>query len=123
MKAEIRESGGVAVVGLRGRITLEDGAESLRRLIRDLLARNHAAVVLDLRRVSEVDSGGLAAMIACQEEIGGRGGVLKLACLSKPLLQVLRVTRLHLRFETFRDETDAVRSFQTWPSPALRLVA
>ncbi len=43
--------------------------------------------------------------------MGQRGGEVKLACLPKHLADLLRLTRLSTVFETFDDETAAVRSF------------
>jgi anti-anti-sigma factor len=112
MKVAIRERDSVAVVGLQGRITLEDGVESLRRLIRDLLARQRTSLVLDLRRVTEIDSSGLAELLSCREAVAGQGGALKLLRVQRPLAHILRITRLHLVFPAFREESEAVASFR-----------
>lgn len=90
------------VIHWQGRLTLEDGVERLR----SLMQRSPGSVLLDLKEVSEVDSSGLAELLRSRSVVMERRGVLKLACVPKRLVNILRITRLNRLFEV---ETAAAR--------------
>ena len=51
-----RQVGNVHVIDVVGRITLGEGASSLRETIRDLAAKGHKKILLNLGEVSYIDS-------------------------------------------------------------------
>ena len=59
MKATTRQVDSVNVVDLSGRITLGEGCSQLRELIRDLLAKGHKNILLNLGEVTYIDSSGI----------------------------------------------------------------
>jgi anti-sigma B factor antagonist len=85
----------MTVIYWQGRLTLEDGVERLRTLVRE----SRGSVVLDLRQVTEVDSSGLAELLRSRTVVRGRGGALKLGGVPRRLEHVLRITRLDRLFE------------------------
>ena len=59
-KAASREIGGVTVIDMDGRITLGEGSDLLRDLIREKLDAGHKKIVMNLAGINYIDSTALA---------------------------------------------------------------
>jgi len=64
LKISNREVDGVSVLELEGRIVLGEESNSLRETVKGLLAAGKKKVVLNMDRVSYIDSAGLGALVA-----------------------------------------------------------
>lgn len=106
-----RESKGVTVLELSGRVTLGDESSQLRTEIKDLLAQGRKRVVLDLGNVSYIDSAGLGTLVAGYTSAQSEGASIKLANLTKKFSEQLNITKLVTVFEVYQDAADAVASF------------
>src|SRR6516162_7524423 len=111
MKATTRQVDSVSVVDLSGRITLGEGCSQLRELIRDLLAKGHKNILLNLGEVTYIDSSGIGELVSGFTAVSNQGGQLKLLNLTKRVRDLLQITKLYTVFEVFDDEASAVRSF------------
>ncbi|MFC7218473.1 STAS domain-containing protein [Streptomyces polyrhachis] len=60
-------------------------------------------LVLDLRRVTFADCGGLSLLVRARRRARGRGGDVTLVCDSPRVLRVLRLTRLDREFTVRAD--------------------
>jgi anti-sigma B factor antagonist len=110
----------VAVVTLLGRVTLGDGAGSLRDRLHELMAAGYKKVLLNLAGITHMDSSGLGVLIAGFASMTNHGGQLKLLHLTKRLENLLVLTKLLTVFEAFVDEEKAIASFAA-PAPAHRM--
>ena len=106
-----RRRGHVAVVELTGRLVAVDGDTSFTNRITSLAASGSGDLVVNLERVTYIDSGGIGALVSMYLHIIRRGGRLKLLRPSDRVRRVLQMTRLVDVFEIFNDEAEAVRSF------------
>jgi anti-sigma B factor antagonist len=113
LKISIRHVENVAVVDLSGRVTLGEASGSLRDTIKDLLASDHKNILLNLQDVSYIDSSGLGELVGAFATVSNRGGRLKLLGLQQRVHDLLQITKLYSVFETFTDETTAIRRFQS----------
>ena len=113
MQIQERAIGDVTILDLNGKITLGEGDERLKDTIASLVAGGRRKVLLNLENVPYVDSAGLGVIVGTYTTITRQGGALKLLKLTKRIEDLLAITKLLTVFETFDDETDAVRSFQT----------
>ena len=111
VKLSNRQVGDVTVVDATGRITLGEGASTLRDTMRDLAAKGSKKLLLNLSEVSYIDSSGIGEMVSSYTTITNHGGQLKLLGLSKRVKDLLQITKLYTVFEVFDDEASAVRSF------------
>jgi anti-sigma B factor antagonist len=68
---------GVVVVSLRGVIYFGKESASLRLLVKDLSHKSHQ-IVLDLKEVTHIDSGGLGTLVGLYASVRKVGGDLKL---------------------------------------------
>jgi anti-sigma B factor antagonist len=114
-RMEIRErsAGPVAVVEIIGRMVLSEGEGDslLRDLVADLMAQGRNQVVVNLSRVTQVDTSGLKELLAAHLAITRLGGHLRLANPTKRIRDLLGITRLNTLFEIFDTEQAAVASF------------
>ena len=111
MKATTRQVDSVNVVDLSGRITLGEGCSQLRELIRDLLAKGHKSILLNLGEVTYIDSSGIGELVSGFTAVSNQGGHLKLLNLTKKVHDLLQITKLLTVFDVHDDEAKAVASF------------
>jgi anti-sigma B factor antagonist len=106
--------GDVAIVYLSGAILFGEESASLRSLVRDLLNQSNQ-IVLDLKEVSYVDSGGLGTLVALYASARKVGGEIKLSRLGRRANEVLQITKLMTIFDVFDDVDAATASFAQAP--------
>src|SRR5262245_26267934 len=109
--ATVRQSDDVVIVDLAGRLTLGEGASKVRETIRQLIQGGERRILLNLHDVSYIDSAGLGELVGSYAAMVNRCGQIKLLHADDKVYDVLRATKLALVFETFGDETEALRSF------------
>lgn len=107
----IREAGGVSVVDVSGRITLGEGAGTLRDTLRQMATSGHKKVLLNLADLTYLDSSGIGVLVSSFATINGAGGQLKLVNLTKRVKDLLLITKLYTVFEIFENEEAAIASF------------
>jgi anti-sigma B factor antagonist len=112
MRATYRDSGGITVVDISGRITLGEGSALLRKTIRDLLDDNRSNILLNLADVDYIDSSGIGELVSAYTGVTKRGGSLKLLQLTKKVHDLLQLTKLFTVFDVYSDERTAIRSFR-----------
>jgi anti-sigma B factor antagonist len=105
----------VSVVDVVGRITLGEGASTLRDTLRTMAREGHKKILLNLSDVSYVDSSGLGVLVAGFASIASHGGSLKLSNLTNRVSDLLLITKLFTVFEVFDHESVAIRSFTEAP--------
>ena len=111
MEFSTRESDGVTIVDLRGRITLGEGSATLRDTVHDLLARGLKRILLNLGDVNYIDSSGIGELVSAYTTAKKQGGELRLLNLTKKVHDLLQITKLYTVFDVKDDETVAVKSF------------
>ena len=111
MQIEQRSIGEVTVIDLKGKMTLGEGDELLRDKVNSLVQQGLKKIVLNLAEVPYIDSAGLGEIVRTYTTVSRQGGQLKLLNLTKRITDLLSITKLLTVFETFDNETDAVRSF------------
>ena len=116
MEIEEKESGGVTILGLKGRLILGEAADLVRDNINGLIQRGCRRLVLNLQEVSSIDSTGLGVIVGTYTFLSGQGGQLKLLGVPKRIRELLILTDLATVIEIFEQEQDAVRSFPGQPT-------
>jgi anti-sigma B factor antagonist len=100
----------VLVVECSGRLILGEESANLRHLVRDLL-NEHKQVVLDLGKVTHIDSSGLGILVGLYAAAQKLGGAVKIANLNLQLRDMLQITKVVTVFELFDRAEDAAASF------------
>jgi len=106
-----RESNGIYLLALKGRLVLGDESNGFRTTIDKLLATGATKIVINLEHVSYVDSAGLGALIEMHRKTKAKGGHLKLTNLGPKFRQALELAQILNLFETCASEDAAVASF------------
>ena len=111
MKVNIRQEGEVSVVDLSGKITIGEGDVVLREKVQDLLDFDQKKIVLNLEKVSYMDSAGIGELVACYKRAKEKDGTVKLLNPSGKVYDLLQLTKLEDVFDTFKNEQEAIDSF------------
>lgn len=109
---QTREVNGVTLVELSGKIILGEESSALREKIKDLIATGKTRILLNLARVSFIDSAGVGTLVSAYTSARSQGGEVKLSGLTKKFRETLQVTRLLTVFEVFDDDQAAIASFR-----------
>ena len=112
LNVNVRVAGSVTIIDLDGRITLGPATEALREVVRRE-ATDNRCLIINLAKVSYIDSAGLGEMVGAHTHVAGRNGSIKLLHVQKRLQNLLQMTRLYTLFESFEDEEEAIRSCGT----------
>lgn len=112
-KATIREVGDVTIIDMDGRVTLGEGSNLLRDLVRESLGRGHKKIVMNMAGINYIDSTGLGELVSGYRLIKGEGGELKLLNLNKKVTDLLQITKLYTVFDIHNEEQQAVASFHS----------
>jgi anti-sigma B factor antagonist len=111
LRMSTRQVDGVLIVDCSGRVVFGEESANLRDTVKKLLAQS-PKVVLNLREVNYIDSGGLGTLVSLYTTARSAGGSVKLARLSQRVGDLLQVTKLLTIFEVFDDEEVAAQSFK-----------
>ena len=112
MTIEERASGGVTILDVRGRMTIEDLKDMvLADRVRQLLQQGRNRIILNLEGVPYVDTLGLCNIVEAYITTQRQNGSLKLLRLTAHVRELLMMTRLLTIFETYESEAAAVASF------------
>jgi len=112
MHLEVRQNGDVVILDLKGKLTAGLGDQLLREAIDELLAESKKKVLLNLSDVSFLDSAGVGELVAGLRTANRFGARLKLLNLGERVYSTLDMARLLPTFEIYRDEAEALRSFE-----------
>jgi len=108
---EQRETEGITIFDLNGRIAAGSETSDLRDALNRLAESGHPNVILNMQNVNFVDSTGLGILVLGHSAMKQAGGALKLLNLSKRAAALLILTKLSTVFEMFDDEQAAINSF------------
>jgi anti-sigma B factor antagonist len=107
-----RQVRGVSIVDLAGKITLGESNRQLHEAIRRLVAENKQNIILNLAKVTVIDSSGLGEIVAGYSTVAANGGSLKLINLSERVTDVMTVTKLYIVFDIYGSEAEGVEAFE-----------
>jgi anti-sigma B factor antagonist len=111
LRVQTQISGHVIILNCEGRIVFGDEGAALHERIRNLLTGT-PQIVIDLRRVDHIDSGGIGVLVGLFVAARNRGGELKLVSPSKHVYDTLRRTSLDTVFRVYGNDEEAVAAFR-----------
>src|ERR1700692_1097451 len=106
-----KESGGITILEISGRITLGDASQQLRTKLKDVLKEGKSRLVLDLANVAYIDSAGLGTLVSGYTSAYNQNAIMKLANLTNKFHELLNITKLLTVFDVYDTVDDAVKSF------------
>ena len=72
------------------------------------VADAHDTVVLDMQRLTFVDSSGLGALLSCLRTMKGKKGQLLLFGMTKPVRALFELVRMHRIFSIYNSREEAL---------------
>ena len=106
-----RETQGVAILELNGRIQLGEEVDSVRKMIRDLVDQGHKEVSLNLEQVVRIDSTGIGMLVETVIYTVKHGGHLTLFNVPRLVRSILSTHRLLQAFDIHGSEADALAAY------------
>jgi len=103
--------GEIMVLNLGGKIMGGPDHEKFQSQIKTLVSQGQVDILLDMSKVSWVNSTGLGILVSAFHTLKKNGGTLKICNVSDRIDNILNVTQLKLVFETFADCDEALASF------------
>ena len=115
MKIAPRKENDIIILNIQGRV-VGDASLELRREINGWLAEEgedeKPNIILNLSKVSMMDSSGLGVLVSSYTSVQKKGGKLILAGLGKGLQNLIAITKLTRVFDIYESEEEAVQSLQ-----------
>ena len=113
LQISLRKYDDVTILDLRGRSTINGGeSELLSSRLQEPLANGVRKVLLNVAKLTQVDSSGISIIIETYVSLKRQAGDLKLLCPHGRVLEVLDVFGLLDTIPSFEDETKALASFR-----------
>jgi len=111
LKYKIREREGVVIIDLSGKLMGGSDADIFKECIYDLLEDGKKKIIVNLGKVTWINSAGVGILITGYTTMRKKEGDLKLLNVSEKIKSILYVTKLNLIFECYESEEDAVKSY------------
>ncbi len=111
MKITQREVGNAVVLDLNGKLTGGPDAETFREVFKSLIDRDKKNIVVNLEKVSWINSTGLGILISGYTSVRRGGGDLVIMHASDRIESILYVTKLNLLFKSYESEESALSAF------------
>lgn len=106
------QTGDVTVIRFTAPVQLTGSSSELGALVQMVDRRSDTKVLIDLQRVSRIDSAGLGMLMRCYTHAVCNSGVLKLLQPGPQVKKMLSMTKIDSVIPVFEDETPAIDSFE-----------
>src|ERR1700722_10954038 len=108
-----KQRDGVSVLRFKANAELTHSAQELDELRQEVLEQCDSRVIIDLSRVTRIDSAGLGQLMSCYSHLVKNRGAMKMLNPAPEIRKLLDMTGLSTLIPTFHDESEAVSSFKT----------
>jgi anti-anti-sigma factor len=106
-----RQTNGVSVLQFRTSAELTHSAQELDELRRQVLEQSDSRVIIDLSRITKIDSAGLGQLMSCYSHLVRNQGSLRVVNATPEVKKLLDMTGISTLIPAFSNENEAVRSF------------
>ncbi|MDH5717244.1 MAG: STAS domain-containing protein [Spirochaetia bacterium] len=110
MKVEQREKNGVIILDIQGEIDLYNAPE-IKEVMQRCIDAKQFKIVVNLEKVSYIDSSGIGALISGFSTLKKYEGGLKLVNVYASVKKVFELTKLTSFFEIYESEDEAITNF------------
>ncbi len=97
---EVEERNGFSIVKIEGEIDLFN-SQDLKRDIENLINGGKVKLILDMNKVSYIDSSGLGVLVGINKRVRMRGGFLRLVALPQDIKHLFEITKLDKVFNIY----------------------
>jgi anti-sigma B factor antagonist len=107
----VRPVNGISVVELSDNIDFYN-APVFKGVINSLIGQGKKLFIINLAKITHIDSSGIGALITTMLELEKMNGSLKISGLGKPVKKVFDMTQAITLFEVYDTEAEALESFK-----------
>jgi anti-anti-sigma factor len=111
MEINVRESAGVSVLEVHGRLTIGEPSEQLHSALQSVIQAGAHKVIVVLNGIPQIDSSGISTLVKISIKLAREGGELRLVCGPGRVRDALTITRLVEAIPTFESESAALANF------------
>ena len=112
MQIKEQIQGDVAIIELKGKLMGGPETMAIHDKVKQLVANNVNKVVIDLGKVTWLNSTGLGALMGSMTSLRNAEGDLKLARVTDKVKSLFMITKLITIFETFDSIEEATDAFK-----------
>ena len=110
MPVKIEPKKGLMVCHVEGEIDISSSPD-VKKAFDKLISQKTPKIVINLSRVTYVDSSGLATLVEILKNMRSYGGRMRLASMSSKIKSLFEITKLEKLFEIMADEETAISNF------------
>ena len=110
MAVRIDPKKGLIVCHIDGEIDI-NSSPMIKKSFDKLISQKTPKIVINLSKVTYVDSSGLATLVEILKNMRSYGGKMRLACMSPKIKSLFEITKLEKLFEILADEETAITNF------------
>ncbi|MBN8220093.1 MAG: STAS domain-containing protein [Turneriella sp.] len=111
MEISQREKDGITILDIQGEIDLYNAPE-IKDIIQKLIEAQKYNVIINLEKVSYIDSSGIGALISSLSNLKKYQGGLKIINVYASVKKVFELTKLTSFFEIYESEGEALAKFK-----------
>lgn len=111
MEITKRANGNITTLDINGEIDLYNAPE-IKDIISKLIEEQKYYVIINLEKVSYIDSSGIGALISSLSNLKKYQGGLKIIHVAGSVRKVFELTKLTSFFDIFDNEADAIAAFK-----------
>ena len=111
MNIKQQMKGDVLFIALSGKVIGGPELMEVKSVFQKAVDQEKSKVLLDLGKVSWMDSSGLGVIVSGHTTLSRAGGALRILNATKKINELFIITKLITIFETFTDEQEALNSF------------
>ena len=111
MKIKQEMKDGILVLSLSGKVIGGPELMEVKDAFQKAVDQDNRKVLLDLGKVSWMDSSGLGVIVSGHTTLSRAGGALKILNATKKIHELFIITKLITIFETYTDEQEALNSY------------
>lgn len=115
-----RRNGLITILDLDGKIQLGEDSAELHKELRFLVEKGEKKILLNLAKVSYIDSSGLGELVSGYSTLLKNEGELKLFNLSDKVHGLMTLTKLLTIFDIYENEAEAIDSFTSKSAEPMR---
>jgi len=101
------------VITLEGAMRTGTAVDSFRLIVDESLRSGQPHIVVDMSKVTSLDSSGIGVLVRSLAQLKQKGGSLKLVAVPHVASQTLKITGVLRLFEVFPKLDDALKSIVT----------
>ncbi len=110
MDIQVREVGNVVILDINGEIDLYNAPE-IKETIKNQMEQGKNQIIINLDKVSYIDSSGIGVLISSLSNLKKAGGGLKIIHVYASVRKVFELTKLTSFFDIYDSEQEALAAY------------